>query len=62
MSHDQERIAVLETEIGNLKDEILDLKDLWKAVDDRIREVERCVWKAIGALAAADLAMRLFFK
>lgn len=62
MSQEQERIARLEANYENLKGEIIDLKDVLKAFNNRMSDVERVVWKAIGALAVADLAMRFFLK
>lgn len=55
MSHEQERIAVLETEVKNIKG--------WmKTIDDRLRSVEKQIWTGVGILVAVQLAIQFFAK
>lgn len=55
MSHEQERIAVLEAEVDNMKD--------WmKTIDSRLRSVEKQIWTGVGILVAVQLAIQFFTK
>ena len=55
MSQEQERIAVLETKVNNIESWI-------KAVDDRLRAVERQMWMGVGILIAVQLVIQYFSK
>lgn len=55
MSHEQERIAVLETKVENLEG--------WmKTIDSRLRSVEKQIWTGVGILVAVQLAIQFFTK
>lgn len=55
MSHEQERIAVLEAESKTTKD--------WmKTIDERLHSVEKHVWMGVGILVAVQLAIQFFTK